>query len=181
MSASTTHPLIVGLKRDLNFARTQPSNNAEMVEHAIRAVYKRYTGRFGDEIEAGRLELQDAVDCYHECSEYDGVDPGGVFEYFKARHNKGPGNGGAPPVGEPVEPAPPPPPALPTTKTAAEWADRALTPRRYIGVNFLPFREVSILNGHGGAGKTQLALQIAIATVLGTDCFGFAIKEKGPV
>jgi hypothetical protein len=80
-----------------------------------------------------------------------------------------------PPVGDPIGPA------LPTSKSAAAWVGRQLQPRRYIAPDFLPFREVSLFNGHGGAGKTQLALQIAIAVVLGTDCFGFAIKEAGPV
>jgi RecA-family ATPase len=84
-----------------------------------------------------------------------------------------------------VRPSKPPPepvaPALPKSKSAAQWFGRQLQPRRYIATDFLPFREVSLFNGHGGSGKTQFALQVAIAIVLGTDCFGFAIKECGPV
>jgi RecA-family ATPase len=100
----------------------------------------------------------------------------------------------APPVapGPPhIDPEPPPHgeelkkelprPALPKTASAAEWIGRQLQPRRYIAPDFLPFREVSLFNGHGGSGKTQLALQIAVAVVLGTDCFTFPIAVKGPV
>jgi RecA-family ATPase len=82
-----------------------------------------------------------------------------------------------PPPSEPEKP----PTVLPATKTAAQWVGRSFKDRRYIAPNFLPFREVSLLNGHGGTMKTQLAMQLAIAVLLGTDLIGFPILQKGPV
>jgi RecA-family ATPase len=86
-----------------------------------------------------------------------------------------------PPVGAPVEPPKPPRPPLPPTVKVSSLVNVPLREREYIAPNFLPFREVSLLNGHGGSLKTMLMLQTAVAIVLGTDVLGFAIKHKGPV
>jgi RecA-family ATPase len=72
-------------------------------------------------------------------------------------------------------------PALPAAVRAASWDGKPVKQRETIGSDFLPFREISLLNGHGGTNKTGFALQAAIATTLGTDVLGFPIKRRGPV
>jgi RecA-family ATPase len=86
-----------------------------------------------------------------------------------------------PPIGEPEKSAGPPPPALPDPQSAASWHGREIPARRFIGDNFLPFREVSLFNGHGGSLKTQFALQLSVGVVLATGCLDIPIKEAGPV
>jgi hypothetical protein len=85
-----------------------------------------------------------------------------------------------PPVGEPVEPTKPSRPPLPPLVRVSSLVNVPLREREYIAPDYLPFREVSLLNGHGGSLKTMLMLQTAVAIVLGTDVLGFAIKHKGP-
>jgi RecA-family ATPase len=52
--------------------------------------------------------------------------------------------------------------------------------RRWIVINRIPARNVTLFSGEGGVGKTLLMMQLAVATVIGRDWIG-EIPEPGPV
>jgi hypothetical protein len=52
--------------------------------------------------------------------------------------------------------------------------------RDWVVLNRIPNRNVTLLSGDGGVGKTLLAQQLAVATVLGRDWIG-ALPKPGPV
>lgn len=57
------------------------------------------------------------------------------------------------------------------------------TPMRQFldNASFLPLRNVTLLSGDGGTGKTLLAMQLSIATTTATGWLGFDILDPGPV
>jgi RecA-family ATPase len=72
-----------------------------------------------------------------------------------------------------------PTPPLPFLNLAA--LDGKPVPRReWLVENRIPGRTVTLLTGDGGVGKSMLAKQLAIATVLGRDWLG-TMPEPGPV
>jgi hypothetical protein len=93
MSGSVSHPLLIGLRRDLQFTRTQPTDSGEMVTHALKAVYSRYLPKLGDAVENGSLSFQDAIDGLEECTRYDNLDPEDAFRYLKQRDANREANG----------------------------------------------------------------------------------------
>lgn len=64
---------------------------------------------------------------------------------------------------------------------AAEFS--GATPMRHFldSASFLPLRNVTLLSGDGGTGKTLLAMQLAIATATTTGWLGFDILDPGTV
>ncbi|MFT2210690.1 AAA family ATPase [Rhizobium giardinii] len=67
------------------------------------------------------------------------------------------------------------------TAAAASFAAKPLPCREFLdGASLMPLRNVVLLSGDGGTGKSLLALQLAIATVTGTSWIGIAVKS-GPV
>lgn len=68
-----------------------------------------------------------------------------------------------------------------TTITPATWRGTPIVPMRWLALNRIPANDVTILSGDGGAGKTTIALQLAVSVAcdlgdwLGTTC------EAGPV
>src|ERR1700687_2166265 len=56
----------------------------------------------------------------------------------------------------------------------ADWDGQEPPERRWIIRNVIPLGEAGLLNGHGGAGKTLLGCQLAVAVNMTTDCVGFA-------
>jgi RecA-family ATPase len=63
----------------------------------------------------------------------------------------------------------------------ADWDGQEPAERRWIIRNLIPLGEAGLLNGHGGAGKTLLGCQLAVAVNMTTDCVGFAVEHGGPV
>lgn len=72
-----------------------------------------------------------------------------------------------------------PPPLLPLIDIRA-WQGREPKPREWIVRERIPARNVTLLTGQGGVGKTLLMQQLAVATVLGRDWIG-EVPEAGPV
>jgi RecA-family ATPase len=63
----------------------------------------------------------------------------------------------------------------------ADWDGHEPPERRWIIRNLIPLGEAGLLNGHGGAGKTLLGCQLAVAVNMTADCVGFAVEHGGPV
>jgi RecA-family ATPase len=55
---------------------------------------------------------------------------------------------------------------------AACLADLPIPPQRWHVADLIPAANVTILSGDGGTGKSQLALQLAVATAIGGDWLG---------
>jgi RecA-family ATPase len=64
--------------------------------------------------------------------------------------------------------------------SVAEWEGKPVPPRRWLVPGRIPSAKVSLLTGNGAIGKTTVALQLAAATVRGTDWLGAVIDEPGP-
>lgn len=60
------------------------------------------------------------------------------------------------------------------------WEGVSVPPRRWLVPHRIPLANVTMLAGDGAAGKTTIALQLAVATVRGTDWLGSLIDEQGP-
>ena len=74
---------------------------------------------------------------------------------------------------------PPAPQLLPLINIRA-WQGIEPKPRAWIVRERIPDRNVTLLTGHGGVGKTLLTQQLSVGTVLGRDWIG-EICEPGPV
>lgn len=61
---------------------------------------------------------------------------------------------------------------------AATLAGKSIPPRAWHVEDMIPSRSVTLLNGDGGTGKSLIALQLAVATVLGTNWIG-RTTERG--
>jgi len=61
-----------------------------------------------------------------------------------------------------------------------DWQDKLVPQRRWLVPDRIPMAKVSLLTGDGAIGKTTVAMQLAAATVRGTDWLGGVINEKGP-
>jgi hypothetical protein len=70
-----------------------------------------------------------------------------------------------------------PAPAGYPTHTLAELFAMDFPPLTWWWDRYIPGGEVTLLAGHGGAGKSTAALQIAVAVATGTPCFGRATKQ----
>lgn len=78
----------------------------------------------------------------------------------------------------PEEPAPRTPMRL---ICPSQWRGQPVPPMRWLATNRIPARDVTILSGDGGGGKTMVALQLAVAVEEGLgDWLGTTI-EAGPV
>ena len=62
----------------------------------------------------------------------------------------------------------------------SKWSDAPVPRRRWAVLNRIPAKNVTVLSGTGGTGKTIIAMQLAVAIVLGLDWFG-VLPEHGPV
>jgi RecA-family ATPase len=60
------------------------------------------------------------------------------------------------------------------------WEGQEVPPRPWLIRDRIPAGKVTLLSGDGAAGKTTIALQLAVATVRGTDWLGSAIDRAGP-
>ena len=64
---------------------------------------------------------------------------------------------------------------------AAAWAGQEVPQRRWLVQNRIPMSKVTMLSGDGAAGKTTIAMQLAVGVVRGTDWLGAVVNEPGPV
>jgi RecA-family ATPase len=73
----------------------------------------------------------------------------------------------------------PPPPAVigPRRVDAAAWQDKPVPMREWLLVGWVPARNVTLLYGDGGIGKSLLALMLAAAVKAGTLFFGQLITS----
>ena len=62
----------------------------------------------------------------------------------------------------------------------SKWINAPVPTRRWAVLNRIPAKNVTILSGTGGTGKTIIAMQLAAAIVLGRDWFR-TLPERGPV
>src|SRR5262245_9054290 len=62
----------------------------------------------------------------------------------------------------------------------SKWIDAPVPRREWVVLNRIPAKNVTMLSGTGGTGKSIIALQLAAAIVLGRDWFG-TMPEQGPV
>lgn len=62
-----------------------------------------------------------------------------------------------------------------------EWTERTAPPRRWLVPDLIPSRNVTMLTGNGGDGKSLLLLQLMVSTALGRPWLGRTIAEPGPV
>src|SRR5262249_28584233 len=73
-----------------------------------------------------------------------------------------------------AEPEKPPP--LPYVDIS-KWIGAPVPPRQWAVLNRIPAKNVTVLSGTGGTGKTIIAMQLAVATILGLDWFGTMPKR----
>lgn len=64
---------------------------------------------------------------------------------------------------------------------ASDWQGEPVPPRRWLVQNRMPMANVTMLTGDGAAGKTTIAMQLAVGVVRGTDWLGAVVNEPGPV
>lgn len=64
---------------------------------------------------------------------------------------------------------------------ASDWQGQPVPPRRWLVQNRVPMPNVTMLSGDGAAGKTTIAMQLAVGVVRGTDWLGAVVNEQGPV
>lgn len=102
----------------------------------------------------------------------DGVQARIAHGFEKGEHIEEPGkaNGVRPP--KPLKPLP--------MINVTLWEGVSPPERRWIVRNRVPAHNVTLFSGEGGVGKTLLAMQLAVATVLGRDWIG-ELPEPGPV
>jgi RecA-family ATPase len=62
----------------------------------------------------------------------------------------------------------------------AQYDTEPISPREWGVLDRFPKRNVALLSGHGGVGKSLLLLQLAVAHVLGKDWL-YSLPEQGPV
>jgi RecA-family ATPase len=62
----------------------------------------------------------------------------------------------------------------------ATWHGKPIPERQWLIQDLIPAANVTLLTGHGAAGKTTLALQLAAATALGRPWLGY-MPERGHV
>jgi RecA-family ATPase len=62
----------------------------------------------------------------------------------------------------------------------AVWSGVEPRPRQWVVPDRIPARNVTLLTGEGGVGKTLLMQQLSVATVIGRDWIG-SMPEPGPV
>lgn len=60
----------------------------------------------------------------------------------------------------------------------ADWHGKPVPPREWFIEDMIPMRQVTILNGDGGVGKSLLALQIAAASALSVETLGLQPLAK---
>lgn len=78
------------------------------------------------------------------------------------------------------DPRPEPPPEVLPLIDIRAWFGVEPKPRQWIVQERIPDRNVTLLSGQGGVGKTLLMQQLAVATVLARDWIG-VVPEPGPV
>lgn len=71
--------------------------------------------------------------------------------------------------------------ASPLFASAADWLQTPPTPREWLVRDMVPMGTVTLLTGHGGTGKSLLALQLAVAAATGDDWIGKRIEQPGAV
>jgi RecA-family ATPase len=62
----------------------------------------------------------------------------------------------------------------------SKWINAKVPKRQWAVLNRIPAKNVTVLSGTGGTGKTIIAMQLAVAVMLGLDWFG-TMPERGPV
>jgi RecA-family ATPase len=70
-------------------------------------------------------------------------------------------------------------PILPVLR-ASDLYGQLIPPRRWLVVDVLPGRNVTLLQGDGATGKSLLALMLAVATVRGASWIGLEPIQRGP-
>lgn len=63
----------------------------------------------------------------------------------------------------------------------ADWYDRVVPERHWYIEGMIPSRQVTLLSGDGGTGKSLLAYQVGIAGALGVETIGLSPAEGGVV
>jgi RecA-family ATPase len=63
---------------------------------------------------------------------------------------------------------------------ASSWQGAAIPIRRWLVPKRIPMKNVTLIQGDGGMGKTTIALQLAVSVDQGTDWLGSLVDEPGP-
>lgn len=86
------------------------------------------------------------------------------------------------PPGEASPAKPPPPPEssddLPVALDLRALARSEPQPPAFIVPDWLPAGEVTLLAGHGGAGKSQIGLALAVSVALPRDWYGLSVQPR---
>ena len=61
---------------------------------------------------------------------------------------------------------------------AADFAGLEIPPREWLAAERLPARDITLLTGDGGTGKSLLALQLAVARAIGSEWLGTMIEPE---
>lgn len=73
------------------------------------------------------------------------------------------------------------PDAAPLFKSASAFAGVPVPPREWHVQDLIPHKNVTLLSGDGGVGKSLLALQLAVAAAADSQWIGHDVKRPGPV
>jgi hypothetical protein len=67
-----------------------------------------------------------------------------------------------------------------TFVNASSWQDKPIPRRQWLVPNRIPMKNVTLLQGDGGMGKTTLALQLAVAVDQAAEWLGSMSRALGP-
>jgi RecA-family ATPase len=173
----------------------KPENVPELLYNAASDLFRtRKIGRtvWPDSDAVVNQAIADALASWAEAAEIDADEAQAIFSRAQCDEPIGRGNGDAavddpPPVTSPDEycserdetEREDKPPQL-TFLDPTQWEGRPVPQRRWLVPRRLPLANVTMLNGDGSAGKTTIALQLAVATIRGTDWLGSIVDEPGP-
>ena len=167
------------------FGTASPESARDLLRRAAREIWRIVAIANTVDPESGTIAQQAAMDALHDFAVIGGIDDDDAQLIFadakNARQNDEaatsarPVNGHAGVTGDHAPIAPPP---LPFINIAA-WHDNPAPEREWVVRDRVPGKNVTLLSGEGGVGKTILALQLSAATVLARDWLG-AMPMPGP-
>jgi RecA-family ATPase len=184
------------------FAKRRTDDVAGLLRNAARDLFN--TRKVGRTVwpDCDGIVNQAIADALHDLAQGVGIDADDAQLIFaQAQHNESPELNGHSAIDEPPPAASPDEYGVPSDAPASselvilrgtdpqpltfldpsEWQGLSVPRRRWLVPHRLPLANVTMLNGDGSAGKTTIALQLAVATTRGTDWLGSIVDEPGPV